>query len=224
MNTAVHKGRVAKCALFFSFHLVVTSAAWSQSQYIPFPEVISSERPVVRINWVYQSAAKKEVVFDHYVTFHNLENDEITGAEVQTMLYRNAEEVGWFLFPSGDGIRNHIYLPRGVNLNRGDSLYIIFQLRSVSAREGYVFNIFQPEKDESDNARSTGKKMITHSAPNVDGPGNNLGKIEKQRKMKFTTAGPSQDQRKWTDDQKVRAGVIAGTLIALVLRFVLKTY
>ncbi len=139
--------------------LSIIAWAYAQVDYLPMPELISSENIIQKITWIKSAPGKISEKFDHLVVFLNVDNDQINGSKVDIQLFHNRKMINSFLFNVGDGIYNRIYLSEAVNLKKGDSLWFLFQLHPIEANETYVFNIYKERINHRNNdLQIAGKK------------------------------------------------------------------
>lgn len=135
-----------KISCLFLFVYCFLSAA-AQIDYVAHPDYISDKNKTLKISWINSSPINCIIDFNHFVEFHNVQGDRMTGSKVQVVLYKNEEPVKSYLFSTGSGILNRIYVPKPVPLRKGDSLYFVFTLVPETEHEEFVFNIFQKRQD-----------------------------------------------------------------------------
>jgi hypothetical protein len=139
-----------KRLLFLQFTLLAHASAWSQIDYVMHPQIIAPQQSEIKIDWILSSPKNCLIDFNHFVVFNNAIDDQLYGSKVSVELYKNNSLVKRFLFSTGDGIYNRIYLNTPIKIKKGESLYFIFKLQSVDFNEKYVFNIFQEKRDKID--------------------------------------------------------------------------
>lgn len=104
-------------------------------------ELISNSKPTVKITWIKDASREVPLYFSQKVSFINTKTDTLIPSRVIATIRHNGRHFKSFEFKVGDGIVNHLYTSNPINLNKGDSVTIHFELKSTTIEE-YVFNIF----------------------------------------------------------------------------------
>ena len=177
------------------FLLVGFTVLWfngnCQTDYIAHPQIISTENKLIKVNWINSSTKKCAIDLNHFVVFNNVESDRVTGSTVEVGLYKNRTLIKAYVFAAGDGIFNRIYTSELLQLKKGDSIYFIFKLLSVTAKEEYVFNIFQKKYESKliPAAATTNEKKDSYPdqyLANVTDGNRNKERLKSEQRIRFT--------------------------------------
>jgi len=125
-------------AILFTFFSITV---YSQIDYSPRPDFISSEKPIKVITWLESAARDCKLSFNHLVSFVDVKDQGLFNSTVFVKIVHNKDTVRKFDFPTGELIQNRIYTFDDLKLKKGDRVQIIFQLNPETLTEKYVFSI-----------------------------------------------------------------------------------